>query len=80
MRLPVLSFPFIAGALLSCSSPPLSTPLPHQTQAQSSNEPAWCAVTSADGRSCYYASHQECLDANSGLSILCVPNPRYRSP
>jgi hypothetical protein len=35
VRLPVLSFPFIAGALLSCSSLPLSTPLPNQTRANS---------------------------------------------
>jgi Protein of unknown function (DUF3551) len=80
MRLPVLSLPFIAGALLSCSSLPLSTPSPQAISAQSSSESAWCAVTSADGRSCYYASHQQCLDANSGLSFLCVPNPRYRPP
>lgn len=80
MRLQVLSFPFVAGALLSCSSPPLSTPLPQAVSAQSSNADAWCAVTSADGRSCYYASHQQCLDANSGLSFVCVPNPRYRPP
>jgi hypothetical protein len=83
MRLPVLSFPFMASALLSCSSLPSSTPLPHQTQAispQSSNEYAWCAVTTADSRSCYYASRQQCLDANDGLSFLCVANPRYRPP
>ena len=80
MRLPVLSFPFVAGTLLSCSSLPLSTPLPQVVSAGSSNESAWCAVTSADGRSCYYASHQQCLDANSGLASFCVPNPKYRPP
>jgi hypothetical protein len=78
MRVLVLLCPFIAGALLSCSSLPSSTPLPQAVSAQSSNENAWCAVTSADGRSCYYASHQQCLAANEGLSFLCVPNPRYR--
>jgi Protein of unknown function (DUF3551) len=71
VRLPVLSFPFIAIALLSQT---------HTISAQSSNEYAWCAITSADGRSCYYMSQQQCLDANSGLSFFCVPNPRYRPP
>jgi hypothetical protein len=33
MRLPVRSFPLIAGALLGCSSLPLATPLPHQNSA-----------------------------------------------
>jgi hypothetical protein len=83
MRLPILSFPFIAGALLSCSSLPLSTPLPNQTQAisaQSSNEYAWCAVIASDTRSCYYTSYQQCQETNSGLSSFCVPNPRYRTP
>ena len=82
MRLPVFSLPFIAGGLLSCSSLPLSPPLPNQTQAisaQSSNEYAWCAVnSSSDSRSCYYTSYQQCQEANSGLSVFCVANPRYR--
>jgi hypothetical protein len=84
MRLRVLLFSFIASALLSCSSLPLSTPLPNQTQAisgQSSNEYAWCAVAaSSDSRSCYYTSYQQCQEANSGLSEFCVANPRYRRP
>jgi hypothetical protein len=84
MRLPVLSFPFIAGALLSCSSLPLSTLSPNQTQAisaQSSNEYAWCAfISSSDSWSCYYTSYQQCKGANSGLADFCVQNPRYRPP
>jgi hypothetical protein len=71
MRLPMLSLPSIAIALLS------------QTQtisAQSSNDYAWCSVTATDGRSCYYTNRQQCLDANSGTSFFCVQNPAYRPP
>ncbi len=82
MRLLVLSFPLIAGALMSCSSLPMSTPSPNQTQAisaQSSNEYAWCAfVSSLESRNCYYTSYEQCKGANSGLADFCVKNPRYR--
>lgn len=69
MRLSVLSLPLITAALLN------------QTQAisaQASNDYAWCAFT--DIRSCYYTSRQQCLEANSEIGTICVPNPGYRPP
>ena len=69
MRLWVLSLPFIAASLLS------------QTQAISAQSPsnyAWCVIT--DGRNCYYTSREQCLETNSGVAFLCVPNPAYRPP
>jgi hypothetical protein len=64
------ALPFVAGALLS------------QTQvisAQSSNNYARCVITDSS-RNCYYPSQRQCLEANSGISSLCVPNPSYRPP
>jgi hypothetical protein len=69
MRSRVLCLPFIAAALLS------------QTQAisaQSSSNYAWCVVT--EGRNCYYTTREQCLETNSGVAFLCVPNPAYRPP
>jgi len=69
MRLRVLLLPFIAAALLSQT---------RASSAQSPNNYAWCVV--ADGRNCYYTSREQCLEANSGVAFLCVPNPGYRPP
>jgi hypothetical protein len=69
MRLRVLSLLFIAAALLS--QMPASS-------AQSPNTYAWCVV--GDVRNCYYTSREQCLEANSGVAFLCVPNPGYRPP
>jgi hypothetical protein len=69
MRLRVLWLPFIAASVLS------------QTQtisAQSSNDYAWCVIT--DARNCYYTTREQCLESNSGVAFLCVPNPAYRPP
>jgi Protein of unknown function (DUF3551) len=69
MRLRVLWLPFIAAALLS-QTPAIS--------AQSHSDYAWCAV--ADARNCYYTSREQCLESNSGIAFLCIPNPAYRPP
>ncbi len=50
-----------------------------RSAAQSPYSYAWCAVYPWDGgRSCYYHSMQQCLQAQSGITNLCVENPAYR--
>lgn len=69
MRLSVLSLSVMAAALSSQVQ---------VSSAQSPNDYPWCFLNYENVRSCYYTSHQQRLEANSGIGTICVQNPGYR--
>jgi len=71
MRLPVLTVPCIAAAILLSENRPASP--------QSASSYPWCAIyyTKSGTPACYFATRDQCMESISGIGGLCVQNSQY---
>jgi hypothetical protein len=71
MRLPILSFVFLAAASIGEIQ---------AAWAQSPTSYPWCSRSPIRGGavSCYYTSYEQCRTTQSGIGGICLQNPYTR--